>query len=191
MVDSSPSNYVKTYLDKMRSTDGNLIQKYYRWYNVCMRVLCQSEIFDISVKEYIECIEKFYAHKETQLLNSQYEFEKQYSNSNDITQIIGLDKQFWDSLSSAILAGYDISDLDACEYLYIKSFDKLDLDLLFNEDLDVRRTYLYQLDFECSDEYLFFKQEKCSIYEISSKTKRKNDYLLFQSDDFYKQICDF
>ena len=191
MVDSSPSDYVKTYLDKMRQTDGNLMQKYYRWYSVCMRALCQSEVFGISVKEYIQCIEKFYAHKETQLLNSQYEFEKQYSNSNDITQIIGLDKQFWDSLSSAILAGYDVSDLDACEYLYIKSFEKLDLDLLFNEDLDVRRTYLYQLDFECSDEYLFFKHEKCSIYETSSKTKRKNDYLLSQTDDFYKRICDF
>lgn len=191
LVNSSTSDYIKSYIDKMVSVDGDLIQKYYRWYYVSLRVLTQSEIFDIYPKDYVECIEKFYNNKDYALLKRQFQFEQDYSSKHDVCQLIGLDKQFIDSLSSAIIQGFAFEDLDACEQLYLKSFNKLDLDILFSSDLDARRTYLYQLDFEFSDEYLLFKDEKIKIYEKSTKTKKKNDYLNSQVDDFYQELACF
>lgn len=188
IVTSSKLDYIKSYIDKMRSVDGKFIDKVYRWYSVSNRVLLQSEIFDISVKQYIETIEKFYVSKDYHTLKRQFDFEQKYSQEHNICQLIGLDKQFIDSLFSAILSGCDFSDLDATEQLYLKQFEKLDLDCLFNDDLDVRYSYMYMLDFEFSDEFLLFKDEKMRIYENSSKTKKKNDYLTAQTDSFYNDI---
>lgn len=188
----SNSDYIKTYIQKMNSVDGDLINKFYRWYTCCLVIKNQSQIFDIPYDEYVDTVIRFYKSKEHELLNSQYRFQQQYAEKHDICEMIGLDKQFWDSLSSCILAGYDMSDLDATEISYLKQFTKLDLDSLFNDDISVRQTYIAQLEFEMSDEYLAFKSAKDLIYENSTKTKKKYDYLLAQSDvEYYSKLSCF
>lgn len=186
------SDYIKKYIEKMSSVDGDLLNKYYRWFECCNVVKLQSEIFDIPFNEYVDTIIKFYQSKEHELLNSQYRFQSVYAEKHDICEMIGLDKQFWDSLSSCILAGFDFSDLDINEQYFLKQFEKLDMASLFNDDLSVRHTYISQLEFEMSDEYLAFKAAKELIYENSLKTKKKNDYLLSRSDEeYYSQIACF
>lgn len=191
IVNGSKLEYIQKYIDVMNDTDGNLLDKYYRWFSVSLRVLKQSDIFDITPSKYVDTIFRFFNTKEYEILKSQYVFQENYSKNHDILQMIGLDGAFFDTLSSTILAGFDFSDLDAVEQSYLMQFDNLDLDKLFSVDIDTRRTYLYTLEFECSDEYRFYSSQKRIIYDKSTKTKRKNDYLLAQTDDFYNQISCF
>ena len=185
------SDYVVSYLGKLKSTDGVFLNKLYRWFSICQRIRLQSQIFNISFKEYIDCIERFYVSRDYTILKMQYEFEEKYSKEYDILQLIGLDSQFFESIRLTALAGFKFEDLDVTEQLYLKQFEKLDLSLFFNDDRELQQRYLDELSFENSYEYQYVMSAKKLIYDNSSKTKKKNDYLLSQSDDFYKQIINF
>ena len=167
------------------------MNKLYRWFSICQRVMLQAEIFNITTRQYVECIERFYVSRDYNILKMQYEFEEKYSREYDILQLIGIDGQFFENICMTALAGYKFEDLDVTEQLYLKQFAKLDLSLFFSDDIAVQQRYMDELSFENSYEYQYVMSAKKLIYDNSSKTKRKNDYLLQQSDDFYKQIINF
>ena len=185
------SDYVRTYLDKLKSTEGLFVNKLYRWFSICQRVRLQSEIFNITIKEYVDCIERFYVSRDYTILKLQYDFEEKYSKEHDILQLIGIDSQFFENIVMTALAGYKFEDLDVTEQLYLLQFDSLDKELMFNDDREIQQRYLDELYFENSDEYKYVSSAKKLIYVNSSKTKKKNDYLLAQSDDFYKLISNY
>ena len=187
-IERCNSEYVKKYLELQKQYGGKYIDFIYKWFNICKRVSLQSRIFGITTRDYVDRIEKFYASKDYSVLKSQYEFEEKYSKEKqNALGLVGIDTSF---LASLRYVPFD--ELDVTELLYLQSFDGLDFDALFSTDSFVRSSAWDQLELEKQDFYMAFKEDTLVKYKRNQKTKKKNDYILSQSDnEFYQQISVF
>lgn len=162
---------IKDYVSYFKTNCSNYIAALQRWFYISSRVCKQAESFEISVKDYVYYIEKFYDNLEKQKLKLYYEFQDDYSQKNVDSSLIGCDKLYLQSLLD--IDYKSISDKD----LIILNSYGVDVNRFFHPDENVRREYQQSLlpdntfDFEC------LSLDAESWQRLSMKTKKKNDYL--------------
>lgn len=167
---------VSDYVEYFFKNCDNYVAALQRWYYISSRVCKQAESFEISVKDYVYYIEKFYDNVEKEKLKLYFEFQDDYSRKYSDTSLIGVDRLYLQSLIDV-----DIKNLSAEEITVLESFG-VDLDKFFSQDEQIRYDYQMSLlpfntfDYEC----LSIDAE--SWQRSSMKTKLKNDYLELNED---------
>lgn len=161
---------IKDYVSYLKSNCENFDCALQRWYYISAKVCKQSEVFDISIYDYVSQIEKFYENVEKKKLFLQYQWQED-SLSKSTNCLIGMDRLFLQSLF----------DLDVCdvsqEDLYILSSYGVDVEKFFSDDENVRISYQTSLLPENTYDYNVLSIDSENWLSRNSKTKKKNEYL--------------
>ena len=171
----------KSYIDYFRSFNDDIRNSLYRWYFICCRVLYQSAVFGISVRDYVKKIEEFYCNVEKYRLKKQFEFEDSYSNDYDTSSLIGIDSLYLQSLFDL-----DIGSLTAQEIITLESFG-IDVERFYSADLTERFEYQTSLIPNNTYEFQVFKMDSEIIRNKNTKTKKKNEYIEYQLIDKFEK----
>lgn len=204
------NNVYSKYLALLSSYKGDITAKLQRLYSVSSRVCYQAESFGITVRSYVNTIEKFYDNLAKEKYRSQLEFENNYvEEGHNVSDLLSFDLECFQHLlilpSSTSptscdleffksLIDLDYSNFDANEIERLRSFG-IDVDKLFDDNLTNRQEYIYSLLPKNTWDYKAFTSDMEKIYRASTKTKDKNDYQFSDDDikasDVYTYYGDF
>lgn len=167
------SSFIIDYVNYLKQSCDNLDCALQRWYYISSKVCRQSEVFNVSVSDYVRQIEKYYMNCEQLKLKQQYETQENLnSEPNKLKEFVGLDPLYLN-----MLLDLDISDVSASELHYLSSFG-VDVDTFFSDDWFIRREYQKQFIPSETLEFKAFKMD-CEIYlKRNEKTRKKNEYLV-------------
>lgn len=122
---------------------------------ISRRVMSQCAIFNVSLEYYVSRIELYYDNVSKEKLRQWLDFQDTYLKSHAYTDVLSVDSDFVEK--------YVVGSLD---------LSKFDLDELSQmSDLSV-------LDYRNTDDYKDMCFQSLRKYKETSKTKKKNDYLL-------------
>lgn len=141
----------------------------YRIWSDARRVEFQSLVWSYSIDHYVSKIERYYEKKELVKLRHFYEWQIEYSESYPVDTLFNFDHDFSDILYS--INYYNGFHLDLTTTLQLSSFG-VDVARFESDEL-----YRNTLSLKCSQSYNSFIDHLDMIYNNSTKTKRKNDYL--------------
>ena len=167
---------IKDYVRYFQYNCDNFVAALQRWFYISSRVCRQAKVFEISVKDYVYYIEKFYDNVEKEKLKLYYEFQDDYSQKYENSSLVGVDKLYIQSLMDI-----DCNDISEKDLIILSSFG-VDIDKFFSDDEVERVKYQKSLlpdntfDFECLSHDAEVWQQQ------SMKTKKKNDYLALHED---------
>lgn len=194
---SHKSDYIRTYLELLRSFKGDFDLKVQRWYRISRRVCLQANIFGVSVREYVSAIVDFYSNVSLKQLSDWYRFSEDYTLTHSAQELLCFDPLFVHDLLDC-----DIADLSYDELSYLQSFG-LDLNLFFHEDWSVRQAYQMRFFPQNTEDFILHYNSSVNIRFNSTKTKKKNDYEIrdplfylnrgivdFSYNDFVSSVAD-
>lgn len=142
-----------------------------RWFSVSSRVAAQSAAYDVSIETYVSKIEKYYENVELEKLTLQYDFQDIFAEKYGPQSLIGLDKEFLESVLDVPLC-----DLSAEEIFALESYG-IDLQKFTSDNLSERLQYQSLLIPENSRDYLDMVLNNDIWSDKKNRTKFKNDYL--------------
>lgn len=180
-------SFIKDYITYLDSYKGDLNQKLQRLFAISSRVCMQAQVFDVTINEYVERIEKFYDDIQKTNLRAWYTTIEGIENFNPCV-LAGVDGLFLERFREL-----DIGNLDLTEIEYLRSLG-IDLDKFFSEDLPTRYAYQSMCLPSASAESKIYFADQNRILDNSTKTKRKNDYLHavagyeINHDDYYSYL---
>lgn len=140
-----------------------------RWFNISSRVCEQARSFGISIKDYIEHIERFYSNADYYNIKQMFHFEEGWSDKYPIENLIGIDDLFLKSLKDIPL-----ELLSYQEILILQSYN-IDFDKFFSNDAQVRYEYYDSLYFKNTQDFAVFTIDSEVIRRNNCKTKEKNE----------------
>ena len=147
------------------------LQSLYRWFAISSRVCSQAAAFDITVTQYVEKIQEYYQNVDKEKLNLQYEFQSQFAENCSSIGLVGMDKEFLDSVLDVPL--YNLS----AEEITILQGYGIDVEKFASDDLSVRLPYQELVYPENQRDYVHMIIDNASWNKKRTKTKIKNDYL--------------
>lgn len=159
------------YIKVLHRPEVDLLASIMRWYAISKRVCTQAAAFDVSIERYVTQIEKYFSNVELEKLSSMYDFQSMYANSYGSESLIGMDKEFFESILDIPL---DL--LSAEEILTLQGYG-IDVKRFTSEDLSERLRYQSELIPENTRDYLNLTIDSASWLKKHQKTKVKNDYL--------------
>ena len=143
-----------------------------RWYSVSVRVASQAAAWDISISDYLRKVEDYYQNVEKEKLKNQLEFEEQFAEDYDSRSLVGLDKEFLESVLDISLG-----DLTFEEITILGSYG-IDVEQFASDDLSVRLAYQSELVPENTRDYWNMVIDDGIWSKKKTKNKYKNDYLV-------------
>lgn len=168
---SERSSLIDDYCTYICANCNNVIAGFQRWYYISSRVARQADVFEISVRDYVKVIEKFYQNVEKDKLKRYYEFQSDFAKDYGSDKLVGLDVLWLKSLMDC-----DVVDI-AYEDLCLLSSYGVDIDKFFSDDEKVRIAYQKSLLPENTWDFHVFEMDSESWLSRTTKTKVKNDYL--------------
>lgn len=142
-----------------------------RWFSVSSRVAAQSAAYDVSIEMYVSKIEKYYENVELEKLSLQYDFQDIFAEKYGPMSLLGLDKEFLESVLDVPLC-----DLSAEEIFALESYG-IDLQKFTSDDLSERLQYQSLILPENTRDYLQMVIDNDIWSDKKNRTKFKNDYL--------------
>lgn len=174
------SSLINDYVNYLTWNCDNVIAAFQRWFYISSRVARQAEAFEISVRDYVNLIEKFYSNVEKDKLKRYYEFQSQFADDYGSDKLLGLDALWLKALMDC-----DIQDV-AYEDLCILSSYGVDVEKFFSDDEKVRIAYQQSLLPENTWDFHVFQIDSEHWLSRTTKTKKKNEYL--EQHPEYKNI---
>lgn len=185
-VITSKQSTIKSYLSWLRDTPGSFEAKLQRWFTIVHRTYWQAIAFGLSHTEYIKKLFLFYENLRKNNLNLWYNYIEDYSVDHPLDSF-GIDPLF-------IRNFMDCNDyeLTASEYYYLQSFVKsgFEFEKFFSKDLPTKLAYQASLSLSNSLDFVEYKENSEIRYKMSTKTKRKNEYI-FNEDSFHVFLDEF
>lgn len=131
------------------------VNAFIRLLYISRRVMSQCAIFNVSLEYYVSRIELYYDNVSKEKLRQWFDFQVEYLKSHAYTDVLSVDFDFVEK--------YVNGSLDLEKY-YLDELSSL-------SDLSA-------LDYRCTDDYKEMSFNSLRKYKETSKTKKKNDYLL-------------
>lgn len=143
-----------------------------RFVSAVRRVQYQSQVFGISIEEYVSKIELWYRKYARQHLVDDYCFQDEYFKHHPIWHIIYFDKQFYDKCTSV-------------PYDKWSDYTRFTLEFLFDGDIPLTDGGLLSVpDYESMSFYHNYKVLEESCAHSLVKQKSNNDYAMLHKDKF-------
>ena len=159
------------YVNYLKSNCDNFECALMRWYYISSRVHQQSLAFGVSIKDYVNQIEKFYENVEKRKLQLQYEWQQKAVDSNKQEVILGMDRLFLQSILDL-----DIANVSNEELIILSSYG-VDVEKFFSDDETVRVEYQTSLLPDNTYDYQCLSIDSENWLSRNCKTKKKNEYL--------------
>ena len=179
---NSREDIILQYVKWLSDSKGSFEAKLQRWFSIVCRTYWQAYLFGLSHHQYIKKLFLFYENLRSNNVKLWFDYLQDYTQDHDVLDTFGVDPVFIKSF-----AGCSFNDLDVTEVLYLQSFTSLDLDKFFSDDVQVRLQYQESLNITHSLDFRAYKENSLVRYKLSTKTKRKNDYV-FTEDAFHDII---
>lgn len=141
-----------------------------RWFNISRQIYFQSLVFDVTTKDYVRQIEKFYDGVSSSNLKEQMAFEDDFSKKYGSSSLLGLDSDY---LRGLCVRYNNLSDSDK---LLLDGFG-VDIGKFTSNDDLKRFAYQETLFPENCRDYLDLVEDLDIMYSKSNKTRLKNVHI--------------
>lgn len=148
-----------------------------RLFRISRRVVVQSEIFGIKVRDYVHHIEQFYYKTDMLQLKKYFEFQEKFCKEypDDIHYLLALDPENFYRL---------LLDTDVNKNNVLKSFHVPPQ--ILSASHETKTSFYYQITSVGHRDTLHYISQITDMYRKSTKTRKKNDYLLAHPESIQK-----